>query len=187
MDPDMRWFNEPPEWNVDGDVLTVTTGDRTDFWRETFYGYVRDDGHVFGRDVEGDFTVQVTFSGDYEVLYDQLGLMTRVDERNWVKTGVEYTDGVAHLSAVVTRDVSDWSVVVPEDPGTEFTVRLIRRRDSVQIQYLDRGEWRLLRLGPLVPADRTFVGLMCCSPERAGFRARFRGFTVTDSVPGDLH
>ncbi len=187
MLPDMRWVNEPPEWAVEDGVLSVTTGDRTDFWRETYYGFVRDDGHLYAVEVEGDFTVQVTFAGEYEELYDQLGLMVRVDGRNWVKTGVEYTDGVPHLSAVVTRDFSDWSVVVPSDPGPEFTLRLTRRRDSVQVRYLDGAEWRMLRLGYLVPADRCLVGLMCCSPQRSGFRARFRDLTVTAGAPEGIH
>ncbi|MBR8745164.1 DUF1349 domain-containing protein [Nocardiopsis sp. MG754419] len=183
----MRWWNEPPEWRSEEGVLTVTTGDRADFWRETYYGFVRDDGHFYAAEVEGDFTVQVTFSGDYEELYDQLGLMVRVDEANWVKAGVEYTDGVPHLSAVVTREVSDWSVVVPEDRGPEFTLRLTRRRDSVQVQYLDGAAWRMLRLGPLAPAERCRVGVMCCSPQRAGFRARFRDLTLTRRVPAEIH
>jgi uncharacterized protein len=31
----MEWLNEPPEWREQAGVLTVTTGARTDFWRET--------------------------------------------------------------------------------------------------------------------------------------------------------
>ena len=41
----MEWLNTPPEWREDGGVLTVVSGDRTDFWRETHYGFIRDDGH----------------------------------------------------------------------------------------------------------------------------------------------
>ena len=32
--------------------------------------------------------------------------MIRLDSANWIKTGVEYTDGLPHFSAVVTRDFS---------------------------------------------------------------------------------
>jgi regulation of enolase protein 1 (concanavalin A-like superfamily) len=41
----MDWLNEPPAWREEDGVLTVTTGLKTDFWRETHYGFVRDDGH----------------------------------------------------------------------------------------------------------------------------------------------
>ncbi|RYG21241.1 DUF1349 domain-containing protein, partial [bacterium] len=107
----MTWLNEPPRWTDEDGVLSVTTGDRTDFWRTTHYGFIRDDGHVYGRPVEGDFAAEVSFSGEYEALYDQAGLMLRLDERNWIKAGIEFTDGKHHLSAVVTRDFSDWSVL----------------------------------------------------------------------------
>ena len=29
----MDWLNEPPEWRDEGGVLTVVTGEKTDFWR----------------------------------------------------------------------------------------------------------------------------------------------------------
>ena len=37
--------------------------------------------------------------------------MLRLDARNWIKCGIEYTDGMMHFSVVVTRGVSDWSVI----------------------------------------------------------------------------
>ena len=29
------WLNSPPEWSHDHDGLSITTGETTDFWRET--------------------------------------------------------------------------------------------------------------------------------------------------------
>ena len=49
----MDWLNEPPEWREEDGVLTVVTGDRTDFWRRTHYGFVRDDGHARLAPAEG--------------------------------------------------------------------------------------------------------------------------------------
>ncbi|MCO6362257.1 DUF1349 domain-containing protein [Paracoccus sp. 08] len=42
---DLKWLNPPENVTKDGDVLRVTTGDKTDFWRGTFYGFYRDNGH----------------------------------------------------------------------------------------------------------------------------------------------
>ena len=37
--------------------------------------------------------------------------MLRMDSHNWTKTGIEFTDGIQHLSTVITYDgFSDWSV-----------------------------------------------------------------------------
>jgi regulation of enolase protein 1 (concanavalin A-like superfamily) len=104
----MKWLNEPPEWRDENGILSVTTGAKTDFWRETHYGFIRDDGHLRYEWVEGDFTASVAFRGDYRALYDQAGLMVRLDDRNWVKAGIEFVGDRQRLSVVVTRDFSDW-------------------------------------------------------------------------------
>ncbi|WP_240796352.1 DUF1349 domain-containing protein [Streptomyces sp. RFCAC02] len=184
----MRWLNEPPAWSVESGLLTATTGERTDFWRETFYGFVRDDGHFHHREVTGDFTARVTLSGDYATLYDQGGLMVRADERTWLKAGVEYTDGVPHVSAVLTRGHSDWSVLPAPDAADRVELRVTRHGDALRVQYRRAdGGWQLLRLGYLPLPETCLVGVMCCSPERAGFTARFTDFAVTAPIPRDLH
>ncbi len=107
----MEWLNEPPTWNIQGDTLTVRAGPKTDFWRTTHYGFIRDNGHCYYQPVAGDFVAEVCFSGRYAALYDQAGLMLRADERTWLKCGIEYVNGMQHVSAVVTREFSDWSVI----------------------------------------------------------------------------
>ena len=53
-----------------------------------------DSGHAFLKPVSGDFTASTTVTGAYETLYDQAGLMLRIDATHWVKTGIEFTDGL---------------------------------------------------------------------------------------------
>jgi hypothetical protein len=75
-----QWLNEPPTWQANGpDRLSLTTGDRTDFWQHTFYGFHRDDGHAYLQAVQGDFTASAIVNGAYKHLYDQAGLMLRID------------------------------------------------------------------------------------------------------------
>ena len=184
---DMQWLNEPAEWSDAQGTVRAVTGDKTDFWRETFYGFIHDDGHFYGREVTGDFTAQVTLTGDYDTLYDQSGLMLRVDERNWVKAGIEFTDGAVHLSTVVTRDFSDWSMVPVPDFDGSLTLRLTRHGEAVRVQYLADDDWRLLRLAHLDMPATVRVGVMCCSPQRAGFVATFSDFTVSPPISRELH
>lgn len=190
MYEDMTWLNEPPRWSITGPRLSVTTAARGDFWRNTFYGYIRDDGHFFARPVSDDFTAEVSISGKYEVLYDQAGLMLRVDERNWLKTGVEHTDGAMHFSVVITRDdFSDWSVLpVGISCRSGFRVRLTRHGEALRVQYREPGgHWRLARLGYLPMPDTVQVGVTCCTPERAGFEVEFDGFAVGPAISKKLH
>jgi regulation of enolase protein 1 (concanavalin A-like superfamily) len=175
----MQWLNEPPHWTDDGRVITATTGERTDFWRLTHYGFIRDTGHLYHRAVRGDFTAEVEFAGRYEAQYDQAGLMLRVDAETWLKCGVEYVDGAQHLSAVVTRGHSDWSVVPLDRSPDRVRLRLERRADALEVSFsTDGSRFTMLRLAHLPMGDEVRVGVMCASPERAGFQARFEGFAV---------
>lgn len=184
----LTWFNPPPKYSVTENVLTVETGSKTDFWRETFYGFIHDDGHFGYTEVTGDFSAEVTFRGDYQALYDQAGMMLRLDETTWLKAGIEYTDGEQHLSVVVTRGVSDWSVLPLVTPPDEVRLRLTRLGRAVLVQYaLDDGPWAMLRLAALTDAETLHVGVMCCSPQRAGFEATFSDFRVGEPISRDLH
>jgi hypothetical protein len=103
----MKWFNEPASSKQAGDQLLVTTKAKTDFWRKTFYEYVTDNGHMVFLPVAGDFTFECRVTGKYAALYDQAGLMVRIDSSNWLKCGLELVDSIGHASVVVTREYSD--------------------------------------------------------------------------------
>lgn len=184
---ELTWLNPPlSETRRDGD-LTVITRKATDFWQETFYGFRRHSGHFLHKTVHGDFTAAVKFLGKYQALYDQAGLMVRMDETHWVKTGIEYTDGARHLSAVVTNGFSDWSVLPYASPRDEVSIRLTRHGEAIRIQYEAEGGWQMARLAYLQPAAALQVGLMCCSPEREGFEVAFRDFEIGPPIDRALH
>lgn len=172
----MDWLNEPPEWQEVEGELAVVTGDRTDFWRHTHYGFVRDDGHARLARADGDFSATVRFRGDYETLYDQAGLMLRQDAETWIKAGVEYVAGRRMLSVVVTRGFSDWSTTPVPVETPWLALRLTRIGSAVHVHWAgEGGGYSMLRLA-YFSEGRASVGPMACSPQRAGFRAAFRDF-----------
>jgi hypothetical protein len=189
MQQKFRWLNEPADWQGDGSALELRTGDTTDFWRKTFYGFVRDNGHAYLRAISSDFTASAVVVGDYRELYDQAGLFLRIDETRWIKAGIEYTDGLMHFSVVVTNGASDWSVIPLHDatPADPLSVRLTRHDDAVRVQFsIDGGPWQMARLCPF-PADDAEVGVMACSPQRAGFSASFRDIKIGPPISRELH
>jgi uncharacterized protein len=179
----MQWLNEAPQWGIEGDRITITSAPKTDFWRKTHYGFIRDSGHFFYQPIQGDFTLNVKFSGQYNALYDQAGVMVRLDETTWMKCGVEYVNDVQQASVVVTRDFSDWSVVTLANNPPFLWLRVTRHEGSIEVFYsLDGSVYTMLRTAYLTP-EGVDVGLMCATPEGNGFTAVFEGLSVT--APGN--
>ncbi|MBD3883013.1 DUF1349 domain-containing protein [Phormidium tenue FACHB-886] len=176
----MQWYNTPPVWEVQGDRIRVTAGAKTDFWRKTHYGFIRDSGNFYYEQVTGNFIAEVKVTGQYQTLYDQAGLMLRQDETTWIKCGIEFVEGIQQASAVVTRNYSDWSVVpLLQNPSSCF-LRMKRNAEAVEISYSLNGEdYSLLRLAYLSEAETLQVGLMCAAPEGEGFPVVFEGFKCT--------
>jgi regulation of enolase protein 1 (concanavalin A-like superfamily) len=176
----MQWHNEPPSWKAVGDTITVRAGPKTDFWRKTHDGAVRDSGHFYFQEVSGDFVAEVGFRGEYRALYDQAGLMVRLDDSNWLKCGIEFFEGVQHASAVVTRDFSDWAVVALYEAPPKLWLRVVREGYTFTIYYsLDGAAYTMLRQAYLTHAPAVSVGVMCCAPTGDGFMTVFEGFTVS--------
>ncbi|MET9291056.1 DUF1349 domain-containing protein [Streptomyces sp. NPDC003077] len=175
---DWAWLNPPAQWSAREEQVEITTDPDTDFWATTHYGFVRDTGHALLRPVPASFRMRVTFAGEYREQYDQAGLLLRLDEKNWIKTGIEYVDGQQQLSAVVTRAFSDWNVVplsqnVPAPK--RVTIEMRRQGDHVFLHYGvgEQPPETLLRLAYFPPGAAAQAGLMCASPDGKGFTARF--------------
>ncbi|NHQ89193.1 DUF1349 domain-containing protein [Janthinobacterium lividum] len=182
------WLNPPENWSADGAQLRVTTDANTDFWRKTAYGFIRDSGHFFGTEVKGNFTAQLHVAAQYTSLYDQAGMMVRIDDAHWIKCGVEFSDGQLLLSSVLTADTSDWAVSIAPAMPDGFWLRVTVSDDVIRVQYSTDGlRWPLLRLAPFPVAPRYLVGPMCCTPERGGLEVVFSQFAVGPALLKDLH
>jgi uncharacterized protein len=176
----VHWLNEPAQWSERGSELIVTADAATDFWRITGYGYVRDSGHLYGEVRTGDFDLSMRVRGSYAEQYDQAGAMIRVDERRWLKTGVEYFEGRMRFSTVITLDHSSWALTnLPQATG-ELGLRLSRRGDAIEVRYAaDDQEHALAAIAYLPPDNEVMAGAMCAAPEGGGFQVTFRDMTIT--------
>lgn len=92
------WLNEPAshkaaavEKTNDGykiKSVQATSRPHTDFWRKPPQTH-RDSGHFYYTTIEGDFRLSCTFHGKWITRYDQAGLMCRINDQKWIKTGIE--------------------------------------------------------------------------------------------------
>lgn len=175
----MRWSHEPKQWAAKNGVVTATVDPGTDFWRVTHYGFIRDNGPFYFEERAGDFEATVHVTGKYRELYHQAGLMVRADEKNWIKTGIEYVNGVQNVSAVVTREFSDWSVVPRTDNPASVWLRLKREGNFVQVEYsFDGSKYEMLRLAYFPPGGKVQIGMVAAAPGKESFAVTFDHFSV---------
>ena len=175
----MSWLNPPASAHYADGVLKARSKGKTDFWRKTFYGYVTDNGHFMHLPLVGEFTMQARVNGDYAALYDQAGLMVRLDDKHWMKCGSEFVDGKRWASVVFTHDFSDWSTMEDVSQTGAVWWRVVRKKDSIEAQCSKDGEKFLTIRQGYFPADvQVMAGVMCAAPEGAGFDATFDQLTL---------
>lgn len=175
----MQWFNEPEEWEIKDNSLSMFVTPQSDYWRISHYGFTVDDAPFYYTTYGGEFEVKVKVAGDYKQRFDQAGLMLRIDHENYIKTGIEFVDGKFNISTVVTHKTSDWSVIALDKPVPYIWIKAVRRLDAVEIFYsLDDKEYTMMRTAWLQDNIPVMVGLMAASPDGKGFKATFEHFKV---------
>lgn len=182
-----EWLNEPP-WRVTDGVLEMHAAEGSDLWQLTSYGFARDTGHALLHPLEPGQACEVDVLADMRAQFDQAGLLARMNERVWLKAGLELADGRLGASTVFTDGRSDWATSPVDDwAGTWVRFRISRGQDHLTVRARpEGGEWRLVRLVPFPASGRVGAGPYCCSPSRAGYVARFRAHT-DGSADHELH
>jgi regulation of enolase protein 1 (concanavalin A-like superfamily) len=171
----MTWMNEPASSKIAGEQIVVRSRAKTDFWQKTFDGYVADNGHFYHLSVPGDFTFTACVNGMYATLYDQAGLMVRVDSENWMRCGTEFIDGKRFASVVFTRTYSDGSTMPDLSETEPIWWRIIRKKDSIEtLCSLNGVQFTSARMGYFPPSRPVEVGIMCAAPSGPGFEATFK-------------
>lgn len=181
---DMRWTNEPEKWKQKGDDIKVTCPMEVDYWRHTMHNFVKDDAPFYWMYVDYDFEVRLSVKAKLEWLYDQAGLMIRLNEENWVKLGICHYRDYAHVSCCFTRGKSDWSMqILPKKKIKRIHFWAKRKGNVIECYYsLDNENWLRVRQGYFSDAPRLRVGMMCAAPETAGFDTTFSNFLIKGDV-----
>jgi len=176
----MEWLNEPETWEFSNRKLTMEVTPQTDYWRVTHYGFTVDNGPFYYSQQGGEFEVTVKISAEYKNRFDQMGLMFRIDEENWIKTGIEYADGTYSYSTVITNKHSSWNRIELGEKPKFVWIKALRRGDAVEIFYsLDGVKYVMSNLAHFPEKRNAMVGMMGASPDGNGFRATFENFKIT--------
>ena len=175
----MTWFNEPENWEIKNNSLSMFVTPQSDYWRVSHYGFTVDDAPFYYTTYGGEFEAKVKITGSYKARFDEMGLMLRTDKEQYIKAGVEFVDGKYNLSTVVTHNKSDWSVITLDKTPPAIWIKAVRRLDAVEIFYsFDDKNYIMMRNAPLQDNTPVMVGLMAACPDGQGFNALFENFKV---------
>ena len=175
----MQWFNEPESYTIKNGTLEMDVPAQTDYWRIAHYGFTVDDGPFLYTTVGVEFEAKIKVSGDYKVRFDQAGMMIRKDHENYVKFGIEFVEGKFNISAVVTHNTSDWSVIELKEPIPFLWLKAVRRLDAIELYYsFDDKEYTMMRTLWMQDNCPLMVGPVAACPDGQGFKAVFSHFKV---------
>lgn len=196
-----HWLNQPQDFRIADQSVTITTEANTDFWQRTYYGFRNDNAPALLIENAVNFTFTTRVSFEYRARFDQCGLVIYLDSDNWFKASIEFEDqSVARLGSVVTNHgYSDWATTDIPTP-TVIWYRLSRRGPDFLIEFSPDGvDFKQMRvfhlhslgettaemgkLNPPAPAAQPILfGLYACSPLDSSFEARFDHLKLEDCL-----
>jgi regulation of enolase protein 1 (concanavalin A-like superfamily) len=183
----LQWINPPEQYRISAGRVEMTTMPNTDLWQRTYYGFRRTDAHmlVIPTD-EPYFSFSVKAGYDGRILYDQCGMVIYLDEDNWFKCAMEYSDAkYQDLGSVVTNSgYSDFGTTAISPSIKSVYFRLSRRQSDFRLERsFDGATYTPMRVFHLNGADGEIrLGLYACSPSDATCHAVFTDMNVTECV-----
>lgn len=176
-----RWTHSPAASEEFGSSLRVTANEGSDAWRTTSYGFIHDSEHALVRPFLTSSAMEITFATNMSQQFDQAGLFILADKSHWIKAGLEQSDGVLQLGAVVTDNRSDWSVSrTPEWNHRIITLRASWSNNAITLRAkADDEAFRLVRVIPFDDREGVEAGPYICAPTRAGFTIDFLSWRTT--------
>ncbi len=180
---DFYWFHEPKEHHCDEGLVIITEPD-TDFWQRTHYGFRRDNGHCLFTKMQGDFTFTGHFEFEPQTVYDQCGLIVRIDQDNWIKVSTEYeNEQISRLGSVVTNlGYSDWATTDISSEIQSMWYRMSKQGNDFIIENsMDGDHWKQMRITHLhQEIDRLEAGIYACSPQDSSFRCTVKKIVIAE-------
>ena len=183
---DLKWLNEPPEWEVDDAGLRIVPRAPSDFFRP-YDGPPNDNCCLLYKEVTGDFTAVTQVTADLVEFGDAAALTVRASETQWAKLCLERSPiGEVSVVSVVTNPWSDDSnseIVT----SSECYLRLTRKGNVFGMHYgLEGKKWRFVRAFALEIPLRLMVGIHAQAPFTPGCRVVFRSLTLSPEPVADL-
>ncbi len=127
-------------------------GRKDGFLAETYYGFIRDSGHFLGFPTGDGFTAKIRIQGEFRTLYDQAGLMLRIDETREDRRRIYRWRALPeHRGSMTASPIGRCHS--PSSNSRTF-IRVTAAGGALRVQASRDGTfWPLLRLAPFPVAS----------------------------------
>ena len=196
-----EWIFKPKRFQINENSLEISTDAGTDFWQRTYYGFRNDNSPGLLLETDQNFTFSVRADFNYNMMFDQCGLLVYLDSDNWMKAGLEYENkDYSRLGSVVTnKGYSDWATSDIENQQSMY-YRMHRRGPDFMLESSFSGKeysqmriFHMHQLGETTAemggqtlmsgkAARIRFGLYASSPGESSFTAYFSEFKLTECL-----
>jgi regulation of enolase protein 1 (concanavalin A-like superfamily) len=194
--PKLRWSHPSVNSSIssDGKKLEIAADGGRDYWARTFYQplLIKHNASALLADVaaEAEATLELSYTVHPVEQYDQAGILILVDPDTWVKAGIEYVDGKARLSCVVTNNgFSDWSTQIMNSTSLRLRVhKLLPGADQGPAMLMEAAEtgdvWTQVRIASLRSGNKPWrMGpFAACPTKQNGGWAEFHDIHLGPKV-----
>lgn len=184
----LEFVNSPADWRITNNDLSITAGERTDWFYAPDGGLKSDNAPValFATDA-ADFILQARVEVSFASTYDAGVLFILAANEVWGKLCFEYSpQGQPMVVSVITRGVSDDCNSVVID-GNVVYLRLARLGKAFAFHYsLNGSYWYFVRHFGLGEVGELRIGFSTQSPTGQGCNAQFSEIRFEEKCLGDL-
>ena len=168
------WSNNPADWNVENGVLTIKSGERTDWYISPTDGKKSANSPIMLFPAPKDFWFSAKVTVDFKSQFDAGVLAVYADENNWVKFAFENSvDKKPSIVSVVTRDISDDCTGAAIE-GNSVYLKISKSSQAIFLYFSSDGQrWKLARALKLGPEKPLYFGFSAQSPTGGGSTATF--------------
>ncbi|KAJ5975587.1 hypothetical protein N7481_009294 [Penicillium waksmanii] len=144
-----RWMNyDSAATTPVGQDVAIYSPPDTDIWRPSMDKNNFTAPYLYTQMKSSEFqSVSVTVQADWKTLFDQGGIAITFPRDDtplqWIKAGIEYTDGAPYLGVVATQSLSDWSLspMLNASDSKTATIEIVRDKTDAWV-YVHEGTSR---------------------------------------------
>ena len=185
---DFKWLNEPDEYSLSNNSLSITAGAKSDYFNDPSSNSINANAPFLYKEISGDFVATALLKPDFNDMWNALSLMMHINDRNWIKFAFENSDATSKsIVTVVTRNVSDDANGVILNEIDMVWLKLARRKNNYSLHWsVDGKEYKMARLSAMPHSDTVKIGIEAQCPVGEHAKHKVLYFSIEKKSVGDL-